>query len=392
MTQIETLELLVTTLQQTNASQSESIRELTRQNEQLQNKLDELLAQVAWLNRQLFGRKSEKLSRLDPNQLSLFEQPAQSLEPEPLEETVVGQTTTPMVTKKKERQNRKLLEELPVVEVVIEPQDLDLTKYKRIGEERTRTLEFEPGKLYVKEIIRPKYGLKDNTALPQEHQGGIVIADLPLLPIYKGLPGASLLAEILLQKYEYHVPFYRQIREFHHLGLKIPENTLHGWFKPACELLKPLYDELKKQVLAVDYIQVDETTLPVINKQSHKAVREYLWMVRAVTSGLVFFHYDDGSRSQETARNLLEPFKGYLQSDGYAAYNVFEGKEGVCLVGCLAHIRRHYETAKEENKSQAEYVLAKIQELYRIEQAADIQGISPEMRMSKKAGTGSSYS
>lgn len=289
-----------------------------------------------------------------------------------------------MVTKKKERQNRKLLEGLPVVEVVIEPQDLDLTKYKRIGEERTRTLEFEPGKLYVKEIIRPKYGLKGNTALPQEHQGVIVIADLPLLPIYKGLPGASLPAEILLQKYEYHVPFYRQIREFHHLGLKIPENTLHSWFKPACELLKPLYDELKKQVLAVDYIQVDETTLPVINKQSHKAVREYLWMVRAVTSGLVFFHYDDGSRSQETARNLLEPFKGYLQSDGYAAYNVFEGKNGVCLVGCLAHIRRHYETVKEENKSQAEYVLAKIQELYRIEQAADIQGISPEMRMSKR--------
>lgn len=372
MTQTETLELLVATLQQTNASQSESIRQLTWQNEQLQNKLGELLAQVAWLNRQLFGRKSEKLSRLDPNQLSLFEQPAQSLEPGPLEETIVEQTTTPMVTKKKERQNRKLLEDFRlVVEVVIEPQDLDFTKYKWVGEERTRTFEFELGKLYVKEIIRPKYGLKDNTALPQEHQSGIVIADLPLLPIYKGLPGASLLAEILLQKYEYHVLFYGQIREFHHLGLKIPGNTLHGWFKPACELLKPLYDELKKQVLAVDYIQVDETTLPVINKQSHKAVREYLWMVRAVTGGLVFFHYDDGSRSQETARNLLEPFKGYLQSDGYAAYNVFEGKEGVCLVGCLAHIRRHYEIAKEENKSQVEYVLAKMQELYRIEQAAD---------------------
>ena len=73
MTRTETLELLVATLQQTNASQSESIRQLTRQNEQLQNKLDELLAQVAWLNRQLFGRKSEKLSSLDPNQLSLFE-------------------------------------------------------------------------------------------------------------------------------------------------------------------------------------------------------------------------------------------------------------------------------------------------------------------------------
>lgn len=69
----------------------------------------------------------------------------------------------------KERQNCKLLGELPVVEVVIEPQDLDLTKYKRIGEESTRTLEFEPYKLYVREIIRPKYGLKDNTALLEEH-------------------------------------------------------------------------------------------------------------------------------------------------------------------------------------------------------------------------------
>ena len=384
MTQTETLELLVATLQQTNASQSESIRQLTRQNEQLQNKLDELLAQVAWLNRQLFGRKSEKLSRLDPNQLSLFEQPVQSLEPEPLEETVVEQTTTPMVTKKKERQNRKLLEGLPVVEVVIEPQDLDLTKYKRIGEEHTRTLEFEPGKLYVKEIIRPKYGLKDNLSLPKEGESGVIIAPLPPSPVYKCLAGSTMLAEMLLQKYEYHVPFYRQVKEFRHLGVRLSESTLSGWFKPVCELLRPLYDELVRLVVGCGYVQADETTVRVISKGKGKADKEYLWMVRAVTSGLVFFHYDDGSRSQETARNLLEPFKGYLQSDGYAAYNVFEGKERVCLVGCLVHIRRHYETAKEENKSQAKYVLAKIQELYRIEQAADIQGISPEMRMSKR--------
>ena len=67
MTQTETLELLVATLQQANSSQSESIERLTRQNEQLQNKLQELLAQVAWLNRQLFGRKSEKLAHLDRN-------------------------------------------------------------------------------------------------------------------------------------------------------------------------------------------------------------------------------------------------------------------------------------------------------------------------------------
>lgn len=230
MTQTETLELLVATLQQTNSSQSESILRLTQQNEQLQNKLNELLAQVAWLNRQLFGRKSEKLSHLDPNQLSLFDPPVQPLEQEIPDEAAVQEPASCTTPKKKGRQNRKMLEGLPVVEIVIEPEGVDLEKYKRIGEERTRTLEFEPGKLYVKEIIRPKYGLKDNISLPEKNQGSVIIAPLPLLPIYKGLPGASLLAEILLQKYE---------------------NTLQGWFKPACELLKPLYEELKKQVLKV---------------------------------------------------------------------------------------------------------------------------------------------
>lgn len=119
----------------------------------MQNKLNELLAQVAWLNRQLLSHKSEKLSYLNPYQLSLFEQPAQFSEPEPLEETVVEKAKIPMTAKKQERQNRKLLEKLPVVEVIIEPQGIDLTRYKRISEEHTRTLEFETGKLYVKETV-----------------------------------------------------------------------------------------------------------------------------------------------------------------------------------------------------------------------------------------------
>lgn len=77
-------------------------------------------------------------------------------------------------------------------------------------------------------------------------------------------------------------------------------------------------------------------------------------MVRAVMERLVIFHYDDGSRSGQTIRNLLKDFKGYLQSDGYSAYNAFEATEGVCLITCLAHIRRHMELALDENKSLAE--------------------------------------
>ncbi|MGL5981547.1 MAG: IS66 family transposase [Phocaeicola sp.] len=390
MTQIETLELLVTAQmeqirhqQQANESLAESNKELLAQSGKLQQKIDELLSQVAYLNRQLFGRKSEKLAALDPNQLSLFDtapSPEEQAQLDTAHDQAISSIRNYESQERKERRNRKLLEDLPVVEITIEPQGIDLSLYKRIGDERTRSLEFEPGRLYVKEIVRPKYALKDNSALPPSGASCIVIAGLPASPIYKGLAGASMLAEILLQKYEYHVPFYRQVKAFRHLGIRISESTLSGWFKPVCTLLAPLYEELKKQVLATDYIQVDETTVGVIDKEKRKSNKEYLWITRSVMDKLLFFHYDNGSRSHQTIRNLLKPFTGYLQSDGYSGYNLFEEKEGVCLVGCLAHIRRYFEKSLDENRAFAEHALKEIQELYRIERMAEKEELSYEAR------------
>lgn len=158
---------------------------LVTQNKELKSKVEDLEKQLAWLKRQYFGRKSEKLAHLDPSQLNLFESSLseQLQEIEAAKEVAEKEIKESTVERKKERQTRKMLEGLPVVEVVIEPEGVDLTLYKRIGEERTRTLEFEPGKLYVKEIVRPKYGLKANTTLPQAGKSGVMIAPLPLLPI-----------------------------------------------------------------------------------------------------------------------------------------------------------------------------------------------------------------
>jgi len=313
MEQSQALELLI-------KSQAEQIRQLTEANAKqaeqmtdLQQKIDKLLSQIAWFTRQFYGRKSEKLSRLDPNQLNLFE----TLEDE-----------------------KKHLEEIEAERIEAEKQ--------------------------IEENISSRKKTRSNRKL------------------LEGLPGASLLSEIMLGKYEYHLPFYRQIKQFHHLGVKIPSNTLSGWFKPTCELLTPLYKVLKEEVLNTDYIQVDETTLPVINKESHYAKKEYLWMVRAVMKKLVFFHYDDGSRSGDTAYSLLKSFDGYLQSDGYGAYNVFKENDQVCLVACMAHIRRRYEIALDENKSLAEYALKQIQQLYQIERMADEQNLSYEERYKKR--------
>lgn len=174
-------------LQQVNASQAETINKLTRQNESLQKRLNELTAQVAWLNRQLFGRKSEKLPSLDPNQLDLFGDCLPDNAEEMAEarkmavETITKETVD---NKKRERNNRKMMEDLPVLErVVIEPEGIDLELYKKIGEEVTRVVEHKPGQLYIKEFIRSKYALKDNTSLPPAGKKGVEIAAMPLLPI-----------------------------------------------------------------------------------------------------------------------------------------------------------------------------------------------------------------
>ncbi len=382
---IEWLNATVASLSATNKEQSEQIKDL-------QERIKELTAQVAWLNRQLFGRKSEKLRAYDPNIPDLFADEFAGLQHQAEEkrDEAVGKIEKESAeVRKQNRQNRKMIEDLPVLETeTIEPTGVDLSLYRRIGEEITKVVKHKPGMLYVKEIIRPKYALKDSTMLLPAGQKGVEIAPMPLMPVDKCIADTSLLAEILLQKYEYHVPFYRQIRQYRHLGLKgLTESTLDGWFKKTVELLKPLYESLKKEVFSCDYVQADETTIPVINRGKHKAEKEYLWMVRSVMEKLVIFHYDMGSRAGSVIESLASQyrFKGYLQCDGFAGYETaFKTNPDVRLVNCMAHIRRDFEHALGENKKEAEYGLAQIQYMYRIEHCCDKAGLSSDGRKAKR--------
>lgn len=224
---IEEKEILLKTIEGLNASVaslSATNKKQVEQNEKLQERIKELTAQVAWLNRQLFGRKSEKLRIYDPNMPDLFANEFAGLRhqsEEMRDETVEKIEKESVEVRKQKRQNRKMTEELPVLETqVIEPAGVDLSLYRRIGEEITKVVKHKPGMLYVKEIIRPKYALKDSIRLPPAEQKGVEIAPMPLMPVDKCIADTSLLAEILLQKYEYHVPFYRQIQQYRHLGMK----------------------------------------------------------------------------------------------------------------------------------------------------------------------------
>ena len=382
---IEGLNASIASLSTTNKNQSEQIKNL-------QERIKELTAQVAWLNRQLFGRKSEKLRVYDPNMPDLFADEFSGLRQqaeEKRDEAVEKIEKESVEDVKRNRQNRKMIEDLPVLETdTIEPKGVDLSLYRRIDEEITKVVKHKPGMLYVKVIIRPKYALKDSTLLPPAGQKGVEIAPMPLMPVDKCIADTSLLAEILLQKYEYHVPFYRQIQQYRHLGMKgLTESTLDGWFKKTVELLKPLYEELKREVFSCDYVQVDETTVPVINREKHKADKEYLWMVRSVMERLVIFHYDGGSRAGAVIESLANHyhFKGYLQCDGFAGYETaFKANPDVRLLNCLVHIRRHFEQALDENREMAQHALTQIQHIYKIERQCDEAGLSYDERRQKR--------
>ena len=170
---IEGLNASVASLSAINKKQAE-------QNEKLQERIKELTAQVAWLNRQLFGRKAEKLPVYGPDIPDLFAGEFAGLLQQAEEkcgEAVEKIEKEPVEVRKQKRQNRKMVEDLPVLETeVIEPAGVDLSLYRRIGEEVTKIVKHKPGMLYVKEIVRPKYALKDSTALPPAGQKGVEIA------------------------------------------------------------------------------------------------------------------------------------------------------------------------------------------------------------------------
>ena len=359
------------------------IKELCGTVKEQSDKIGQLEARIAWLIRQWIGSKSEKQPAYDPNWPDLFQSQFADLLAKAREESAEAEKQIPGEPKedrKRRRENRKMMDEQHY-----SPEGLDLSLYKEIGTEVTYTAECDPGKLYRKAHIRHKYGLKDSTSLPPAGQPSVVIAPMPALPIYKGIPGPTLLAELLLNKYEYHLPFYRQVKMLNHMGMHVKDNTVNGWFAPAAELLRPLYDALLEEILKCDYVQSDETTVPVIDHGKKKAVKEWLWGLRAVVERLVLFHCDNGSRGGKVIEEKAKGYKGYMQCDGFAGYETaFKANPDVRLVACMAHIRRKFEEALSENKTAAQLIIGKIQKLYMVEHMCDEAKVTYEERRQKR--------
>lgn len=310
--------------------------------------ISKLKQQVEMLQRKIWGKSSEKYIPEDPQQRR-FDFDGLDLLPEEKEQAEAARseidsykTVRVKVKEKKHPVRKPLPESLPREEVHLYPEKIDRENSTELPPEVTEVLEREPSRWYVRRLIRHKYVLNPQSS---NQQKSIVTAPVPVLPIAKSYVGATVLADILIDKYVNHLPFYRQIQMFRQQGISIAPATINGWFDDVGDLLRPAWYRLKELVLESDYIQSDETTVPIINNEKHKTVKGYLWMVRAVMPNLVYFHYDQGSRAQKVALQLFKDYQGALQSDGYAVYDMYENKKGVLPIGCWAHARRKFEEA-----------------------------------------------
>lgn len=334
--------------------------------------IETLRTELAALKKLIFGSKQERFipSTSESPQLALDIQAESIAACSIVSAAKINYTRTNISVAQKPLQHpgrMKLPESLRRVEIIIEPM-ADITGCKKMGEEITEVLEYEPGELFVKKFIRHKYAKQNNE--------GVLIGELPSRPLDKAMAGEGLLAQIVIDKYVDHLPLYRQMQRFERNGVKLSYSTLTDWVSSTCQLITPLFEALKKEVLQSSYLHADETPIKVMDKSKKgETHRGYYWVYQNSIDKIVFFDYQEG-RGRDGPMEILENFKGYLQTDGYSVYDVFDKKDGITLLHCMAHARRMFYEALQNDETRANYALKEIAKLYGIERNCKEQNLS----------------
>lgn len=348
-------------------------------------------ARIAILEEQLrlatlqrFAPKSEKLASL--GELAVFNEAEQlggawddneASAPDAAEITVPAHT--------RPRGKRKPIDAtLPRVRIEHDIPEVQKTcacgcRLTRIGEVTNEQFDIEPAKARVLQHVRFKYACR--TCEGTSHDGKAVItAELPAQPIPKSNASPGFIAYITTAKYQDGIPLYRLEGILARYRIELSRTTAANWMIKAGILVTPLFDLLSATQLAYDVLQMDETTVQVLKEEGREAdAKSYMWVRRSSEPGkpIVLFDYMP-SRGGAVPMRLLNGYKGYLQTDGYAGYDKTGARDGIMHVGCLAHARRKFfdavkaqhKVGADGEKGLAPQALRLIRKLYAIEKAA----------------------
>lgn len=376
-TQNQLLQQQVSLLQEENAllrqSQETLARELQRsriENALVRQKLDKLC-------RRFFGKQSEQL---DDAQMEFL---LSGLTPQTVVEVPASKSSS-SAPRHKDRESRRIRtpENLEVVQEVIEPEIVlaHPESFKRIGQEKSRQLDYQPGKFRWLETVRPKYVRVD------ERQAVPVMAPAPARVSDHCLASPALLAQLFVSKYCDHLPYYRQEQMFlQRHGVFIARQQMVQWTEQAVRLICGVTRVLKEEIGKSPYVQVDETPVEFLEPGHGQTRQGYLWT--ALVPGQSVIYQWHASRAAECLESLLgKNFAGKLQCDGYSAYPAFaKTRKQVQLLGCWAHARRNFFDAKEQEPGVAGWILNQIGILYGWEEELRQNRAGPDLRQAIRA-------
>ena len=354
-----------------NRTEIEQLRALLAEKEaQLQSKSEriEILEEVVrHLKIKRFTPSSEKTNS---DQFLLFDEAELCTDPE-LESHEKQDEDQNKKDTSKPRGRKPLSDDLPREQVFLYLTDEEKTGAKSTFFAKVKVeLDIVPAKIRVLEYMQEK------AVFDTQDGQKVVTAQMPKHPLPGSLGSVSLIAHAITSKYVDGLPLYRIEKMLSRYGGDISRATLANYVMKSAQVLQPLINLLREKQNEGYIIAMDETRIQVLKEPGKSATSDkHMWVSLGGPPGQqsVLFHYDP-SRSGDVPLNLLDGFKGYLQTDGYAGYNAACKKYELTSVGCMDHARRKFKEAqyaqpkgKKTKPSKADKALGYINKLYHIE-------------------------
>ncbi|KAB3526305.1 IS66 family transposase [Alkaliphilus serpentinus] len=327
-------------------SAEESIEALQNKCALQEQQIEELTVKLAWYEEQIrkgaqqkYGASSEKTP---DDQLSFFNEAEKAMRPN-LKEPDLEEIT--YKRRKAKGINHDKWADLPVevIEYYLPKEEESCPECNHslhiMSKEIRKELKIIPAQVKIVEHVRHVYSCrqceKDNIKTP------VITAKAPAPVVPGSFVSPSLMAFVMNRKYSEAIPLYRQEQQFINFGIELSRQNLANWMIKGADWLKFVYDRLHDRLLKETYIHADETTLQVLSEDKKSATsKSYMWLYASGKFGpqILLYEYTP-SRASKHPKAFLQGFKGYLQTDGYQAYN---DVDDVAIMGCFAHARRGF--------------------------------------------------
>jgi len=337
---------------------------------------------LAWFERNLFGTKSERLSLLEnEKQLALGDVLAPPEREAPVKERVVAEHT------RRERQRDAATEEseavpffdescVPVETIELPAPELEgaqACEFEVIGEKLTHRLAQRPGSYVILKYVRP--------VVKRRATQTIHCAPAPAGVIEGSRADVSFLAGLLVDKFAYHLPLYRQHLRLEDAGIRVSRPWLTQLTQQCIGLLEPIYEAQFASIRASRVKAMDETPIKAGRSERGKMRTAYFWPVYGEHNEVCFPYFP--TRDGQNVYTALgeDPKAGsVLLTDGYAAYASYAKKVGTTHALCWAHARREIFEAESSDPEGVREGLRRIAELYKIEEEIRAQKLTGEAK------------